>query len=361
MLAIGAIEVVFLPLSRAYDVEVFLRAGRAVLHGLPVYPQPGSGAVFSGSSFVYPYLTVLPFVPLAAFTSHAGVVVFFIISVWAVVAACTAGTRRDPYLAVLVLCTSFTITGLQLGALSPLLFAGAAFLWRLRDRPVGFALLAAAVVTSKLFLAPLLVWPLLAGRRRAFAYATASTAALLGAGFVLGPLSPASYLHLLSQLGAHEARAGFGLIGALMNAGLATGAAEASAFALGAIIVGASYVHWRRARDERVLFCAGVTAALLATPVLWSHYLVLAAAALLGADAPRRWFVALALASWTIAPPHGVDPSTAGTKGTFSLGAWLAVLLSLAVFGYAAAPRRRGLYGTASVPRRKRTLAGDSS
>jgi hypothetical protein len=306
--------------------------------------------VFSGSSFVYPYLTALPFVPLAALSAHAGVVVFFIISVAAVIAACLTDPRRDPWLALLVLCASFTITGLQLGSLSPLLFAGAVFMWRLRDRPVAFAVVAAAVVVAKLFLAPVLLWPLLAGRRRSFAYAAALTVGLVGVGFAVGPIGPASYLHLLSQLGSHESRAGFGLIGALMNVGFSAAAAQASAAALAATVLGASYLHWRRTRDERILYCAGITASLLASPVLWSHYLVLVAAALLAAGAPRRWFVALALGSWAIASPHGIHPSTGGPRGP-SLGAWLAVLLSITVPIYAAARGWRPRISAASRDR----------
>ena len=359
LLVVAAILVVFLPLSRTYDLNVFLRAGYAVLHGLRVYPEPNSAAVYSGSSFVYPYFAVLPFVALAAFKSQAAVMVFFFVSACAVVAACVACRRSDPWLAVLVLCASFTITGLQLGALSPLLFAGAAFLWQLRDRPTRFALLAALLVTSKLFLAPLLVWPLLAGRWRAFACAAALTAAFLGGSLVLGPLSAGPYLHLLSQLGAHEARAGFGLIGALMNAGLTPAAAEASAATLGVSILGAAYVVWRRAGDERVLFCAGITASLLATPVLWSHYLVLLAAALVATGAPRRWFVALAVVSWAIAPPHGVDPNTHGPGAAFSPGGWIAVSLSLAVFCYVAAPGWRGRYTSESVATGNQAFGGN--
>lgn len=247
-LALAVIVVVFLPLSPAYDVGVFLRAGRATLHGLPVYPNPGSPAVYSGFSFVYPYVALWPFVPLAVLSAGLGTILFFAFCSGVVVAACLVADGHDPWRALLVLCTAFTITGLQLGALSPLLFAGTFFLWRLRRHPVAFGLLAAAVVASKLFLAPLLAWLLLARRYRAFAWASGSTLALLTIGFVLGPLGPASYLGLLSQLGAHEARSGFGLIGALMNAGLKPGMAEGVAAALACALFSIAYLHWRRAR-----------------------------------------------------------------------------------------------------------------
>jgi hypothetical protein len=312
-------------------VDVFLHAGHAVLSGLHVYPIPGSPAVYSGSSFVYPYFAVWPFVALAALPSALGTTIFFALSAFALIAACLIAADGDPWPAVFVLCTAFAITGLQLGSLSPLLFAGTIFLWRLRERPVAFALLAAPVFASKLFLVPLLAWLLLARRYRAFAVASAFTIALLTAGFVAGPLDPAQYLHLLSQLGAHEARSGFGLIGALMNAGLASAAAQPAAAALAVAVYAAAYINDRHTRDERVLFCTGIVASLLVTPVLWSHYLVLLPAALLVMGAARRWLLVLALGSWALAPPHGAPDA-----GLIQLGAGCAFAASLLVLAYRA-------------------------
>jgi hypothetical protein len=267
LLVVVAIVLVFLPLTRAYDLDVFIRAGHAVLHGLRLYPRAGSRVLYSGYSFVYPYLAAWP-----------------------------------------------------------------------------FALLAAPVVASKLFLAPLLVWLLLARRYRAFAWTAALTLALLGAGFALGPLGPWPYLHLLSQLGAHEARSGFGLIGALMNAGQTAAAAEREAMLAAVLLLGCAYFHYRRSQDEAILFCAGIVASLVLTPVLWSHYLVLLAAALLALQAPRRWFVALAIASWAIAPPHGIHVDADLIEGVASPGAWLAVAGCIAVFVYAAGRTRERLH-----------------
>jgi hypothetical protein len=334
---VAAIVVVFLPLSPSYDLEVFLRAGQATLHGLPLYPRLGSPAVYSGGSFVYPFFAVWPFVALAAIPSSASTAVFFVVCVGAVLVACGAGAGRDPWPATLVLCSAFTITGLQLGALSPLLFAGAVFLWRLRERPLALALLAGPVLASKLFLAPLLLWLLVARRYRALTYAGLSTLTLLALSFALGPIGPLQYLHLLSQLGAHEARAGFGLIGALMNVGLRPAAAQAAALALTLALLAAAYAHYRRRSDERVAFCAGIVVSLVLTPVLWSHYLILLAAALMTLGAPRRWLVTFALASWAIAPPHGVHVDTDLIEGVTSSGPWFAVGASMLVFAYAAA------------------------
>lgn len=260
---------------------------------------------------------------------------FYLLCVCALLAACLAGASRDPWPAILTLCSAFAITGLQLGALSPLLFVGAVFLWRLRERPVAFALLAAPVIACKLFLAPLLLWLLIARRYRAFAYASAASAATLALSFALGPIGPAPYLRLLSQLGAHEASSGFGLVGALISAQVSPIAAEATAVAVAVIVCVASYVHFRRTRDERVSFCTGIVVSLLLTPVLWSHYLILLFAMLVVLGARRRWFVALVLISWALSPPHGVSLERGVIAHIGASDAWPAVGVAVLLAGAA--------------------------
>jgi hypothetical protein len=279
---------------------------------------------------VYPYFAVWPFVPLAALGHGLASAVFISIVVVAVVAACFAASDRDPWRAALVLASAYTITGLQLGALSPLLFAGAVFLWVLRDRPVAFALLAAPVIGSKLFLAPLLLWPLLSGRYRAFLYACGSSFVLLALSFALGPVSSGTYFDMLSQLSSHEARSGFSLIGGLMNAGLSSGAARAVAVGVAVAVIAGAWVGWRRTGREAALFCGALAASLLLTPVMWSHYLVLTMAGALALGLRRRWIAVLALASWAIAPPHNVHPDMDMINGVTSSTTWMLVLLAAA-------------------------------
>jgi alpha-1,2-mannosyltransferase len=345
--AVGAIVVLVLPLSPAYDLNVFLRAGNAVLHGGKIYPRIGSPEVYSGSSFVYPVLSVVPFVPLAALPVHLATLLFFALCAAAVIAA-TRLASGDRWIPLIVLCTAFTITGLQLGAISPLLLVGAVCMWKLRHRPLIFGLIAAPVVVSKLFLAPLLVWPLLARRYRACAWASSLAVVLLAIGFVAGPLGLSAYARLLSALGSHEARSGFGLISVLRNAGLTAAAAEAVGLGLVLALFAGAHARYRRSADERVLFCAGIVGALLLTPVLWGHYLVLLPAALLVLDAPRHWFLVLALASWVIAPPHGLHWTLPVPEQLESSGPWLAIAVSLLVFAYPGRSGRASLEGHAA-------------
>ncbi len=302
-----AIVVLFLPLTPMYDFDVFLHAGEMLLQGRSVYPNPSSPAVYSGSAFVYPYLASWPFALYALLPAASARALFFLTGSAAVIAATMIAGRREAITTALVLATAFTITGLQLGALSPLLLAGVVVLWALRDRPLAFGVCAAAVVASKLFLAPILLWPLLAGRRRAFAWAFVLTVAVIGLGFLLGPLGPIGYLHLLVALARHESKTGFSVMGALKSTfKLASLPAEAIAAGLATVMLAGSQLLFRRTRREQALFSGGVLASLAATPILWSHYLALLIAILIVCGARRRWFLALVLASWVIAPPHGI-------------------------------------------------------
>lgn len=339
--ALVAIALVFLPMTPAYDLEVFLRAGSHVARGFPVYPLLGTSSVYSGSAFVYPYFAALPFVLLAGVSATAATWLFFVISSACVVAVSSAGSDRGHLRALLVVCGAFTITGLQLGALSPLLFAGTLLLWRMRDRPRAFVF-AGPIIAAKLFLAPVLVWLLLARRYRALAWAAGGLGALLGAGFLLGPISAGAYARMLSQLSAHEARMGMSLVGGLMNRGLSLGAGQAVAGPVALAVLAAAQRHYRRAADERVLFSAAVLISLILTPVLWSHYLVLLAACLLVFDARLRWLIALVLASWALSPPHNVPH-----PGLIELGALSGLLLLL---GLVSPPARALGRRTISMP-----------
>ncbi len=301
-----AIALIFLPLTPMYDFDVFLRAGRALLRGVSVYPSPSSITVYSGHSFVYPYLASWPFARFALFGTGTAQTLFFLLGAGTVIAATMIAGRRDAVTTALVLLTAFTITGLQLGALSQLLFAGAVALWALRDRPLAFGICAAVVVAAKLFLAPLMLWPLLASRRRVFAWACGLTVAIIALGFLVGPLGPAGYVHLLVELARHESKMGFSPMGALRNTlGLASMPAQIAVAALAVAVLTGSYLGFRRTGEEAMLFSGGIIASLIATPIMWSHYLVLLAAILIVHRAPRRWFLALMLASWLLARPHG--------------------------------------------------------
>lgn len=321
---VGLIWVVYVHPIAHLDLEVFLGAGASVADGRDPYPVVGTPSVYSGFSFVYPYLVAWPFVPLSWLPHPVGAAVFVALSVLAVLAGCRLLAPRTAVSAP-VLAASWTITGLQMGTLNALLFLGLAALWRYRDRPVPAGLLAAALVVSKLFLWPLWLWLLLTGRARAAAAAVGATAVVLGAGWLVGPLGAGSYLAMLSTLGVREAPAGLSLTGLLMNAGAGAGPAQwlARLAAVGVVVVARQRVRRDAAHrttggttsgatgpsGDRPLFAAGVAAALVASPIVWSHYLLLLAVPLLAVDPdPPVAAAVFAVGSWLLVTPHGTGP-----------------------------------------------------
>ncbi|ABD12222.1 hypothetical protein ThrDRAFT_02263 [Frankia casuarinae] len=268
-----------------YDVDVFLRAGAAVRHGLDPYPAPGTGAVYSGFAFVYPYLTAMPFAPLSCL-AHADDI-FVAGSVLALLGGTHLAGARDWRVYALVIAPSCTIIGLQMGTLNALLFAGLALAWQRRDRPWTCGGVVALLVYSKLFLAPLLLWLLLARRLRAWMVALAGLGALFLAGELLSPVGTATYVGMLDALARAEAPNGLSLTGLLVNIGVAMEAAASIARLCALAVLAVCWAATRRGHDERLLFAGAVAAAILASPIVWSHYLLLLVAPLLVLSAPR--------------------------------------------------------------------------
>ncbi|MCK9923886.1 glycosyltransferase 87 family protein [Frankia sp. AgPm24] len=267
-----------------YDVAVFLRAGAAIQAGHNPYPTPGTAAVYSGSAFVYPYLTALPFVPLSSLSAAGDL--FVAGSVLAVLAGVRLAGVRDLRVHALVLAASTTVIGLQMGTFNALLFAALALAWRARDRALACGTVVALVIYSKVFLVPLLVWLLLARRWRAAGAAGAVLAALIGVSALVSPLGLVDYVELLGQLGRVEARAGISLTGLLTGVGLSISTASRLARLAALVVLAGCWWAARRGHDERLAYTGGVVAALLASPVVWCHYLLLLVAPLLALSRP---------------------------------------------------------------------------
>jgi hypothetical protein len=358
---VAAIWVAYVRPLGHFDVDVFLRAGAAVAAGQDPYPAPGTPQVYSGYAFVYPYLTAFPFVPLAWLPRAVGEAVFIALSVLAVLAGCRLAGARGWRPTALVLAASSTIIGLQMGTLNALLFLGLAALWRLRDRPLPAGLIAALLVYSKLFLLPLPLWLLLTRRTRAAAVSVGALAVLFGGGQLVSPVDLRTYAGMLDALARVEAPGGMSLTGLLMNAGVTLGTATWVARCAASLLVAGCWMFTHRdgaspartvlaralrrspgrsatlpgpdpatcdataavagtdaaatagpragfdvARADRLLFAATVAAALLASPIVWAHYLLLLAAPLLVLEGGERTG-ALGVAtvgSWLMVTPH---------------------------------------------------------
>jgi hypothetical protein len=237
----------------------------------------------------YPAPTLVSAVPLSLLPYRVAGVLYVLLSVSALILGLRLVGVNDwrcygvPFLSWPVL------HGLMLGALTPLLVLGVAAAWRWRDQLWPSAAALAALVTAKLFLWPVGVWFILTRRYRTTALACIVAAAALLIGWaVIGFAGLADYPGILSDLSFIEEGVGVSVVAGLLAVGASSSIAKIGALALAAsLIVGARFATHRR--SEHRTFAVALVAALVASPIVWPHYLALL-------------FVPIALVSPRLAP-----------------------------------------------------------
>lgn len=255
------------------DWEIFRSAARTALHGHSPYTAVTPAALAHNDQFVYPPVTALLVAPLAVLPDLAGRALVLLLTLACVALALRLLGVRDWRCYGLALLTAPVLNTVTLGALSSALLLGVAAAWRYRDRRYVAALVTALTAVAKVFAWPLVVW-LVATRRLRTAVATCAIAVVLifGGWAAIGFAGLSGYPHLLRVLSKVEAVESYSLVGLLRLQG--AGAAALSA-ALGLTVVLAVFAAARGPEGERRSLSVAVAGALLATPVLWLHYLVL--------------------------------------------------------------------------------------
>jgi alpha-1,2-mannosyltransferase len=306
------------------DFTIFRRAGSAVLSGDSPYVQPTANLLASNDRFVYPTPFALPFVPFSAVPEHVAAVVFLALSVAAVLIAIWLFEVRDRR------CFGAAIIGIPVfgafgvGSIGPFLLLMVALGWRYRDRTVAGVPLAIAAA-AKLFLWPLLIWLAVTRRYRALAAAGAALGAIAVVWLVLDPGGMRHYPETLRVLNDVQRWKSYSLQSLLIFLGAPAAASELAVVAtalLGVLSIGLL----ARFQSERVAFGGAVVVALLATPILWLHYLVLLIVpiALFRPRLAPLWFLPVVL--WVT--PH---PEAAGVP--WRIGIVLTAALVTAVAG----------------------------
>jgi hypothetical protein len=149
-----------------------------------------------------------------------------------------------------------------------------ALAWRDRERPRSGVYLALAAA-AKLFLWPLLLWPLVLGRFRSFGAAVASTAALTACWALVAPHQLGTYVQTVRILNSVQRPRSYSPQSLAMALGaptsVATGIVVAVAVAAAALVVLAA----RGSDRDRKVFVVAIAAALVASPILWEHSLIL--------------------------------------------------------------------------------------
>jgi alpha-1,2-mannosyltransferase len=246
------------------DFLIFWQAAREYFHGENIYANALSAQT---AGYVYPPLVAALAAPLGLLSFHAAVAIYSLLLVTAVVGSLWFLGVRDwrCYAAVLVWPAVFS--SITVGTISPLLLLGAAATWRFRNSRLVF-LVVGTTAAAKLFMWPLVVWLWSTGRRtQAIACVVGATVAVVVAWARLDFTGMAGYPALVRHLSDLEAPTGYSPIYAVGGTAAIVLVSLAGAVAI-----------WVVRGDESRAFVVAIAVALLATPILWLHYLVLLAA-----------------------------------------------------------------------------------
>jgi hypothetical protein len=279
-----------------YDFAIFRQAGDAVLHGRSPYVKPTVALLSQNTHFVYPAPFAYPFVPFALIGERLGAIIFLVLSVAAIVVSLRLLEVRDWRLYGLSILGVPTFSALGFGTIGPLLLLAAAASWRLRRSPWSGVLLALAAA-AKLFMWPLLIWLLLTRRFRASVAAAGTLGVLVAFWAATNWAGLAEYPATLRAL-----ERGHPSSYSPRSLWLAMGLPGAQFVAVTIALVGVVLIS--RARDDKAGFSAAIAVSLLATPLLWLHYLVLLLIPLALYRPRLSWLWLLPLGLWVTPEPE---------------------------------------------------------
>jgi glycosyl transferase family 87 len=258
---------------------------RALLDGMPIYPEPTREAVLVGNPAVYPPLFILASVPLALLPVTVAAWIWLCVLGVAMFGSMWILGVRDWRCLVLAVTSPVVVHGLFYGNLTVFLVLPLALAWRYRDKAWIAGVAVGAAVAAKLFVWPLVVWLLLTRRYRAAAWAAGSAALIvLGAWALVGFQGLRDYLTLLRAVQDVYAVRSLSLSTVAGSLGASVSAAVAVAALAGLACLGLAAWLVRRDDGDRRAFAIVVAACILSSPIVWPNY-----AALLFVPIAIRW------------------------------------------------------------------------
>lgn len=276
-------------------------AGRAIIHGRDPYQvafldhqaaiaRAGGSPSRTFAVPVYPAPALLASVPLALLPFRLAGILFTVLALAALIGGLRLLGVRDWRCYGAALLSWPVLHSLRLGQVNELLVLGAGIAWRRRDRLYPPAAAVAAVVAMKLFLWPLGAFLLLT-RRWKVAVLAVLTAALAGlaAWAVIGFAGLSAYPRMLGDLSSVEGSAGISLASVGRALGVSRTLADLVGLGACAGLLAVAWWSLRRPDGEARAFGLAVMAGLVASPLVWPHYLALV-------------FVPIALLSPTLSP-----------------------------------------------------------
>ena len=300
-----------------FDLHTMWQAGHDVVTGHSPYP------------FVYPAPAAFLMAPFGALPWTAAVVVFTLTLLGGLFLTLRLLGVRDWRCYAVALGAMPMASSIMIGTLSPLLALAAAVAWRYRDRRWIAAAAIVGVVVTKIFLWPLAIW-LVATRR----YRSAGTTVALGFGTVfvswglLGFDGLRDYPHRLSRVAGLEQDKSYSPFALFRSLGLSTGSTRIAVLGLALLALAAIFVAARGQDGDRRSFVVALVAGLLASPIVWLHYLVLLVVplALYRPRLSAAWFIPLAYWFLPGQENHGsarnIVVMIALTASTLALAMW---------------------------------------
>lgn len=260
----------------AFDFRVFWDAGAAFVDGTSPYPERTPEAISTKQNFLYPAPMAAIFAPISLIPFGIAAALFSVAVALAAIAALFVLGVRDWRCYGAVFLGLPLVLSVGLGTISTFLMLGLALLWRYRDRALVAAPVLALLVLSKLFLWPLVVWCVATRRFKtaAFAGVLGVTATLL-AWWRVGLDTIASYPELLRLVAEVEQADSFSPTALAIALGVPGETAQLLATGLGLALLAAALLHRRTRHDEWTLLVAVLGVALVCSPIVWAHYLVL--------------------------------------------------------------------------------------
>jgi hypothetical protein len=247
-----------------FDLHTMWEAGRDVVTGNSPYP------------FVYPAPAALFMAPFGALPWKVAVVVFALVVMSAAALTLHVLGVRDWRCYGVALAWMPTTASTTLGALSTLLALAAAFSWRYRDRRLLAAAAVAGSIVLKLFLWPLIVWLIATRRFRAAATAVAfGVSAVVGSWAIFGFDGMLDYPRHLGDIAASQQARSYSPFALMRSVGIPNAWAQVGLVVMTILAVAIIALLARRHDGDRRSFVAAIGAALVLSPIVWLHYLVL--------------------------------------------------------------------------------------
>jgi alpha-1,2-mannosyltransferase len=248
-------------------------AARDVWAGRSPYQAPDPAKLLvPGNAYIPPPLFALLCGPLALLSFVPAVVVFGVACTAALVLALRIVGVRDWRVYGLALTSYPFVASLGLGQPDGLLALGIAVAWRYRSSWRGAAALG-IVIALKLLAWPLLLWLVLTRRfRQAGVAAAVAAGGILGSWSLIGFQGLAQYRRLLDADATAFAIRSHSVVAAALRLGTTEHAARLIAILVAAAVAGL-VVRLGTDRDL-ALFTAAISFGLLASPIMWTHYVV---------------------------------------------------------------------------------------